>query len=79
MKTETIRRNLYRVFRKTGIPRERIVENAMLNEDLFLDDIDRTCFFYYLETNFNVDIKNDEMIKLESVKDTIEYLQSHCA
>ncbi len=79
MESAKIRRNLYRVFRKTGVPKELIDENATLNEDLFLDDNDMTCFLYYLETNFNVDIKKNEISRLRSVKDTIDFLQSHCA
>ncbi len=79
MESAKIRRNLYRVFRKTGVPKELIDENATLNEDLFLDDNDMTCFLYYLETNFNVNIKNNEIARLRSVKDTIDFLQSHCA
>jgi len=79
MKSDKIRRVLYRVFRKTGVPKEMIDDNATLNDELFLDENDMTCFLYYLETNFDVDIKNDEIGKLVSVKDTIDYLQSHCA
>jgi len=79
MGSAKIRRDLYRVFRKTGVPKELIDENATLSNDLFIDDNDMTCFLYYLETNFNVNIKNDEIKRLVSVKDTIDYLQSHCA
>lgn len=79
MESAKIRRNLYRVFRKTGVPKDLIDENAKLNEDLFIDDNDMTCFLYYLETNFNLRIKNDEVTKLVSVKDTIDFLQTHCA
>lgn len=79
MKSEKIRRDLYRVFRKTGVPKELIDENATLNEELFLDENDMVCFLYYLETNFNVKIKNEEVSRLVSVKDTIDFLQSHCA
>lgn len=79
MKTETIRRNLYKVFRKTGIPRNRINESANLQEDLFVDDLDMTCFLFYLETNFGINIKNEELPQLSSVGDTIEFLCRHCA
>jgi len=79
MKSEKIRRDLYRVFRKTGVPKELIDENATLSGELFLDENDMICFLYYLETNFNVRIKNNEISKLVSVKDTIDFLQSHCA
>ncbi|NPA37850.1 MAG: acyl carrier protein [Chlorobi bacterium] len=79
MESTIIRKRLYRVFRKTGVPKELIDENARLNEDLFIDENDMTCFLYYLETNFNVNIDNKELPRLVSVKDTIDYLQSHCA
>ncbi len=79
MKQDTIRRNLYKVLRKTGVPREKIVENATLKEELLIDEIDLTCFLFLLETKFEVEIKNSELSKLYSVGSTIDYLQAHCA
>ena len=79
MKQETIRRGLYKVLRKTGVPRERIVEDATLKEELLIDEVDLTCFLFLLETKFQVEIENSELIKLNSVSSTIEYLQKHCA
>ncbi|SFE77743.1 acyl carrier protein [Thermophagus xiamenensis] len=79
MNAKEIRRNLYKVFRKTGIPREVIDEKASLKEDLFMDDVDMTCFLFYLETRFNVEVKNEELPKLNSVGSTINFLQQHCA
>ena len=79
MKQETIRRNLYKVLRKTGVPRNRIVEDATLKEELLLDEVDLTCFLFLLETKFEVEIENSELALLNSVGSTIEYLQKHCA
>ncbi|TLX74893.1 acyl carrier protein [Labilibacter sediminis] len=79
MKQETIRRDLYKVLRRTGVPREKIVENATLKEELLMDEIDLTCFLFLLETKFQVEINNTELGKLNSVGSTIEYLQKHCA
>ena len=79
MTTRSIKRNLYKVLRKTGIPRNLIEEDAGLQDELLIDDIDMTCFLYYLETNFHVDVKNEEIGQLKSVKSTIDYLQKHCA
>lgn len=79
MTTRAIRRNLYKVLRKTGVPRDLIVEEAELKDELLFDDIDMTCFLFYLETNFHVDVNNDDIGKLYSVKSTIDYLQKHCA
>lgn len=79
MESKKIRRSLYKVFRKTGIPRDRISERASLAEDLFMDDLDMACFLFYLETRFRVEVKNDELPKLRSVASTINFLQQHCA
>ena len=79
MTTRSIKRNLYKVLRKTGIPRNLIEEDAGLQDELLIDDIDMTCFLYYLETNFHVNVKNEEIGQLKSVKSTIDYLQKHCA
>ncbi len=79
MKQETIRRNLYKVLRKTGVPRDKIVEDATLKEELLVDELDLTCFLFLLETKFEVEIENSELPMLKSVGSTIEFLQKHCA
>lgn len=79
MDNKGIRRNLYKVLRKTGVPRDRIQENAALQDELLYDEVDMVCFLYYLESKFNVNISNDEIPQLRSVSSTIEYLQKHCA
>lgn len=79
MNKKSIRRNLYKVFRQTGIPRNVIDEKASLTDDLFMDDIDMACFLFYLETRFKVEVKNEEMNNLSSVGSTLNYLQQHCA
>ena len=79
MKQERIRRNLYKVLRKTGVPRNKIVEDAALTEELLVDEVDLTCFLFLLETKFEVEIENSELSMLNSVGSTIEYLQKHCA
>ncbi|WP_075591591.1 acyl carrier protein [Labilibacter marinus] len=79
MKQERIRRNLYKVLRKTGVPRNKIVEDATLKEELLMDEIDVTCFLFLLETKFELEIQNSELTKLSSVGSTIEFLQKHCA
>jgi len=61
------------------VRRDLIAEEAALKDELLVDDIDMTCFLFYLETNFHVDVKNEEVSELTSVKSTIDYLQRHCA
>ena len=76
MNTREISRNLYKVLRKTGVPRERIVEDASFKYDMMMDDIDMACFLYYLETNFNLKIENEAIPHFFSVKSTINYLKN---
>ncbi|MCU4176674.1 acyl carrier protein [Carboxylicivirga sp. N1Y90] len=79
MNAKAIRRNLYKVLRKTGVPKERISEDASFRDELFADELDMNFFLFFLETRFDLAIKNDEIVQLTSVKSTIDYLQRHCA
>ena len=79
MNDKMIRRNLYRVLRKTGVPRERIAADASYENDMLMDATDMTCFFFYLETKFNLALENETLPKIDSVQSTINYLQQRCA
>ena len=70
-----IRRNLYKVLRKTGVPRDRIAEDASFENDMMMDETDMVCFLYYLETGFNLNIENEAIPQMLSVRSTINYLQ----
>jgi acyl carrier protein len=81
MKTEiteerSIRRNLYRVLRKTGINKEFIQPNASFTEDLKFDNIDWIIFTFYLEGIFNISVEDNEFSKFDNVNDTLYYLKS---
>lgn len=81
METETvaeksIRRNLYRVLRKTGVTKESICLSASFIDDLKFDKIDWTIFTYYLERIFNISVKDEELSKFDSVNDTLHYLRA---
>ncbi len=73
---KSIRRNLYRVLRKTGVTKENICLSASFIEDLKFDKIDWTIFTYYLERIFNISIKDEEISKFDSVRDTLHYLRA---
>jgi acyl carrier protein len=80
MKTEiieekSIRRNLYRVLRKTGVTKENICLSASFIEDLHFDKIDWTIFTYYLEGIFNISVKDEALNKFDKVDDTLHYLR----
>jgi len=74
MEDKKIRRNLYRVLRKTGIQKQKIKLNSSFNDDLSFDPVDWSIFAYYLEGVFNISINDDELVRLENVNNTIQFL-----
>ena len=74
MEDKKIRRNLYRVLRKTGVQKQKIKLSSSFNDDLRFDPVDWSIFAYYLEGVFNISINDAELDKLENVKNTIQYL-----
>ncbi len=72
---KSIRRNLYRVLRKTGVTKENICLSASFIDDLNFDKIDWTIFTFYLERTFNIAVEDDELSKFGSVDDTLHYLR----
>ncbi len=75
MEEKKIRRNLYRVLRKTGVQKKKIKINSSFNEDLQFDTVDWSIFAFYLEGVFKISIDDDELGKLKTVKNTIHYLE----
>ena len=74
MEDKSIRRNLYRVLRKTGVQKKDIKLNASFNEDLKFDSVDWTIFTYYLEGIFNISVNDQELVSFVDVKDTLHFL-----
>ena len=74
MEDKQIRRNLYRVLRKTGVKKQDIQPEASYREDLHFDKIDWTIFTYYLEGVFNIAIKDEDLTNLKNVNNTIVFL-----
>jgi acyl carrier protein len=79
MNNKDIRRSLYKVLRKSGVPRERIAVDASYANDMLMDDVDMTCFLFYLETRFNLNIETEALPRIYSVQSTIDFLQQRCA
>lgn len=76
MKEKRIRRNLYRVLRKTGVQKKDIQTEANYDEDLNFDSVDWKIFMFYLEGIFNISIRDEEVSKFCNVNDTIFYLKN---
>jgi len=74
MEEKTIRRNLYRVLRKTGVQKEDIKENASFDNDLNFDVVDWKIFTFYLEGVFNISVEEEQLVKMENLNDTIRFL-----
>ena len=72
----SIRRNLYRVLRKTGVEKSSITPSASFIDDLNFDNIDWTIFTYFLEGIFNISVKDEELNNFGRVDDTLKYLKS---
>ncbi len=76
MENKADRRNLYRVLRKTGIPKNNISIDASFSEDLHFDTTDWTIFTFYFEDIFNVSIREEEFRRLNCVNDTLALLKN---
>lgn len=63
---------MYKVLRKTGVPRDEIELDASFQEDLKFDQVDWALFLFYLENSFNIAIKDEEVSRLYQIKDSIE-------
>jgi len=75
MENKTVRRNLYRVLRKTGVRKEDISMEANFKDDLHFDSTDWTIFTYYFEHIFNVDVEDDKLLNATCVYDTVDLLK----
>jgi len=71
-----MRRTLYRVLRKTGVPRNNIQMDASFNEDLGFDKLDWTLFLFYLEESFNISVHDQQISRLNRVKDSLSLVES---
>ena len=74
MEDKKIRRNLYRVLRKTGVQKQNIKLNSSFSDDLRFDNVDWSIFAYYLEGVFDISINDDELDNLQNVQNTIQFL-----
>jgi acyl carrier protein len=76
MENKTIRRTLYRVLRKTGVPRDNIELEASFQDDLNFDQVDWAIFLYYMEDTFNIAINEEDVSRLNQVKDSLELIEN---
>jgi len=75
MEIRTIKRNLYRVLRKTGVKKEDISLEANFEDDLHFDNTDWTIFTFYLENIFKVKVADESLKKLHNINDTLNLMR----
>lgn len=75
MEERKIRRNLYRVLRKTGVGKNDIQPEASFHSDLNFDWVDWKIFTFYLEGIFNISVHDEELHNLKNVNDTVNFLK----
>ena len=76
MEEKKVRRNLYRVLRKTGISKTDIQPEATYNRDLNFDTVDWKIFTFYLEGIFNISVHDEVLFQLRNVDDTVNFLKN---
>ena len=67
---------MYRVLRKTGVPRNEIELEASFQDDLNFDQLDWTLFMFYLEDSFGIAVRDEDILRLNHIKDSIEFVKS---
>jgi len=76
MENKTLRRTLYRVLRKTGVPRNDLELEASFQDDLNFDQVDWAIFLYYMEDTFNIAINEADVSRLNQVKDSLYLIEN---
>jgi acyl carrier protein len=69
-----IKLKLYKILRNVGLERNHINLFTIFNEDLRLDQFDEACYLYYLENSFNISIPDQDVPRLRTIDNTIDYL-----
>lgn len=59
-----------------NIDGEQIKEESLLNEDLGIDSLDAVELSLDLETEFNVEISDEELASLKTVKDIVTLIEA---
>ena len=74
MNTQSLRIEIYKILRYTGIKRERIIPYMSFFDDLKFDDFDWKLFLYRIESRFNISVDENELLQLATIENTINYV-----
>ncbi len=76
---KTTRIGMYRILRKLGIKRDEIYPEVSFEKDLFFDEQDWTCFLFFIESKFDISIKDDEIGNITNFESSINTVNRHLA
>lgn len=66
---------LYRVFRKMGVSRTNVSLNNDLSNDLLFDKFDMNIFLFLIESIFNIEVNDNDVIRLTTVGHTLNFIE----
>lgn len=62
---------------QVGLRRELIMPTSTFEEDLGFDSLDDIEFTMAIEEEFGIEIPDEDIEKLKTVQDVLDYLESH--
>jgi acyl carrier protein len=65
------------VVEQLGVNADEVKEDSKFVEDLGADSLDVVELVMALEEKFDIEIPDDEAEKIQTVKDVIDYIESH--
>ena len=60
-----------------GVGEEQVVETASFTTDLGADSLDTVELVMAFEEEFGIEIPDEEAEKIQTVKDAVDYIESH--
>ena len=67
------------VIEQLGVEEEQVTETASFVEDLGADSLDTVEMVMAFETEFNLEIPDEDAEKIQNVKDAVDYIQKRVA
>ena len=66
---------LYKVLRKMGISRSDVTLKTDLLKDLLFDNYDMNIFLFLIESKFNIEVNEYDVIQLRTIGHTLNFIE----
>ena len=66
---------LYKVLRKMGVSRNNVSLNTDIFNDLLFDNYDMNIFLFLIESKFNIEVKDIDVVRLTTIGHTLHYIE----